>query len=71
LGFKEKPTYYESTNHLDAKNITEAQQAINETFEHLKTDSSLNFMAVYVDLPDPIGHIYGVNSTEVIKHLIF
>lgn len=48
-----------------AKNITLAQQAINETFEHLNTDPSLNFMVVYVDLPDPIGHQFGVNSTEV------
>ena len=65
LAFPEKPKYHENESHINAQNFTHARQAIDETFENLKNDSSLNFMVVYVDQPDPIGHKYGVNSTEV------
>ena len=65
LAFPEKPAYHEQKNHTNAANLTLVEQAIDETFQHLVEDPALNFMVVYADSPDPIGHTYGVNSTEV------
>ncbi|XP_066931413.1 ectonucleotide pyrophosphatase/phosphodiesterase family member 5-like [Clytia hemisphaerica] len=64
LAFDEKPKYHENESHINAQHFTDARKAIDETFANLEKDSSLNFMVVYVDQPDPIGHKYGVNSTE-------
>lgn len=65
LAFKEKPAYYEKEHHVDGKNFTLAREAIDETFEHLKKDDTLNFMVVYLDQPDPVGHAWGANSSRV------
>lgn len=71
LAFPEKPAYYENSSHVDGKNFTLAREAIEETFQHLREDPLLNFMVVYLDQPDPVGHQYGVNSTEVCRGVAF
>ena len=63
--FSEKPTYH--NHHITSlgANVTTGRQAIDETFEHYEKDPSLNFMVVYVDAPDIVGHYQGRSSDQV------
>ena len=63
--FSEKPAYHNKDIVSEGANITVGQQAIDETLSYLVKDEKLNFMVVYVDAPDEVGHSSGPHSTEV------
>ena len=46
-------------------NFTQGRQAIDKTLRNLELDDSLNFMVVYINFPDPLGHAFGFKSPQV------
>ena len=63
--FPEKPKYHNKRIVPEGVNVTTGREAIDETIQHLSSDEQLNFMVVYVDVLDEIGHEYGIHSKEV------
>lgn len=68
--FTEKPKYHNKIITCDAANVSTGQAVIDETFNHLSADETLNYMIVYVGYPDLTGHKYGASSIEVLDVII-